>query len=194
MYKLLIRKNKKEQTRPLPLQLIFICLIAVAIVINIFQFPLIERQMGINWKAIHHWQHSRLEEISSVQRRYGLFLALSENAPGASLVVPQPKPPARTRLASFKHQIFGIGRISGMSIRDYDVVGYYNELTTVLNFDLNEKIISRGRYGNKGSYTIIAGDQTPIELIFLMPDPDDIIFIDTAIIPPRFLPDMEPYK
>lgn len=192
MCRLLKWKNNKEQTRLFTFQLIFIFFISVAVLINIFQFPQIEKQTGINWKAVYQWKHSPLEEISSVQRRYGFFLALSETTPGASLIVHRPKPPTRTRLASFKHQIFGIGRLSGMSVRDYDVVGYYNELITVLDFDLNEKIISSGRYGNEGSYIIIAGNQTPRELIFLMPDSYDIVLIDTAIIPKDFLPDRSP--
>jgi hypothetical protein len=148
-------------------------------VINIIYFPIIEDRVGGGWRALAKHTYDSFDDhgVRSAERRYGFFIALGEVAPGARLIVPPPKPPTHTRLESFRQQIFGLGRISEFDHREYDVLTFGDDV------DPRGQRVQSGRYGKESAYRIVVLDDSPEELLFLMPTESDILVVDTRLLP-----------
>ena len=161
---------------PVKISTIVLIALAMGAILNIIQFPIIEDQVVGNWRAINNYDSSDLDRYEFAEIRYGFFVALGEVAPGARLIVPPPGSPAPTDRRPFLPRIYGLGRISELDQREYDVLSLADQ------FDVSSYVVAEGLYGD-GSYRIAVLEHNPEELLFLMTSEHDALVVDTRLLP-----------
>jgi hypothetical protein len=105
--------------------------LAVAVIINVIQFGQIEQRAGQNWKAISQWDTPDLVNYSHASDKYGVFIALFQLAPQATIIVPTTATQDPTRRNTIRSRLFGIARIKTLQRQDYDP----DNIISQLNFD-----------------------------------------------------------
>ena len=154
-------------------------ILTALIVANVIQFTYIDSNLPTEWQAIERRDGiDPLKLAGGVERRFELYVALYEYAPGVKLIVPPHKPPSPARLDSFSQHIHGIGKISGMEIKNYDIE------TFLADFDYTKYLIT-----NFEQHGIAAIDSNVEEMILLYRDGDRIL-LDTRLIPKEYMEEL----
>lgn len=152
-------------------------ILAVGVVLNILQFPVIEREVSRNWRAWNNYETSELDRYPHAERRYGFFLTIAELAPGATLIAPPPRPPTPTRLESFRPQIWGLGRLADMEIREYDPIEVGESV------EVDSHVVAEGPRGSDQTYRIAMLNDRATTLVFLMTEGEDLLVVDLRLMP-----------
>ena len=165
---------------------VLVVLLACAALVNVVQFPGIERDAPAHWRSISRYDSGDLPDIAlrlgnpdNVRQRFGLALSLAEIAPDAELIVADSLRMSRTRARGL---LMGLGRVSRIDEVDYDPISFLAEV------DPAPFVVARGEGGDRGDpYAIAVADGAPARFVWLQRESDDGDLVD-VLVDERLLP------
>lgn len=151
-----------------------------AIVVNVVDFPRVEAQTGVSWRALHVLEPdaSPLDRVASVGRRYGLFVAVSQAAPRAVV-----SGACRQHVRSFRQHLFGIGGVvhserdrrldSDAILADKDLSAYivHSQPAAI------DAVVAVEEFGARGTHLLV--------LCPTNDEPADVVIVDAALVMDR---------
>jgi hypothetical protein len=142
---------------------VFGALILVAIVFNVVQFRAIDRYSPDNFDALRRESTADLLQISYrdcswCRDRYGMHLALSFTAPGATVIVPTPNPYANNREVreEFTARAVALGRAA--DVHWVPLSAAVASLAAPSGFDPMRYVVATGPGGDHGAPWLLAVD------------------------------------
>lgn len=143
--------------------IVFGVLIVAAIVFNLAQFRGIDRYSPDNFDALRRESTSDLLQISyrdcaMCRDRYGLHLALSLTAPGATVIVPTPNPYARDREVKQELAVRLVALGQAADVRWVPLPATVASLAAPSGFDPTPYVVASGPPGAYGARWVLAVD------------------------------------
>jgi len=169
---------------------ILLGLIAAATLVNVVQFPMIERDAPEHWRAISRYESGDLPDIalrlanpSNVRERFGLALALAEVAPGSALVMASSLRMTHSRARGV---LMSLGRVTTIEDPDYDPQSFFGD------FDPRPFIVAQGEGGRLGDpYAIAVAEGAPERFVLLQRELSNgdlvDVLVDERLLPPGAL-------